>query len=79
MKNKMNINAHIKAEIAVEIMAAKIAQASQNGYDVNSNQMKELLKERDKMYDGDADIIEKIINIYGPEIKNNYKGVNNNE
>ena len=27
------------------------------------------------MYDGDIKVIEKIINVYGPEIKNNYKGV----
>lgn len=57
-------------EIAVEIMAAKIAKASREGIEPDSEEMKKLLDEKTKMYQGDKEVINKIINIYGIEIKN---------
>ena len=36
--------------------------------------MQQLLKEMDRMYTGDEEVIDKIINIYGPEIKKKYEG-----
>lgn len=63
------MNKNTKLEIAVEIMAAKIAKASHEGVEPESEEMKMLLKEKVKMYQGDEEIIEKIINIYGKEIK----------
>lgn len=61
------MNANTKLEIAVEIMAAKIAKTSRE--DNSEKKLKELLKEKTKMYQGDKEIIEKIINVYGKEIK----------
>lgn len=64
-----------KLEIAVEIIAAKIAKTSKEGYSVNDEKMKQLLDERNKMYIGDEEIINKILIEYGPEIKDEYDNV----
>ena len=45
------MNANTKLEIAVEIMAAKIAKTSRE--DNSEEKLKELLKEKNKMYQGD--------------------------
>lgn len=59
-------------EIAVEIMAAEIAKMSREGYTAEDDKMKKLIDERNKMYIGEEDVIEKIITEYGPEIKKDY-------
>ena len=64
------MNKNTKLEIAVEIMAAKIARSSRQGIGPDDKEMRELLKEKVKMYQGDEEIIEKIINVYGKEINN---------
>ena len=69
------MNANTKLEIAVEIMAAKIAKTSRE--DNSEEKLKELLKEKTKMYQGDKEIIEKIINVYGKEIKGESYSCNN--
>lgn len=58
---------HTKLDVAIEIMALKVAKVLQE----NSSQkeINDILKERDEMYSGNMEIIEKIIKIYGPEIK----------
>ena len=63
------MNENTKLEIAVEIMAAKIAKVSREGISPEDKKMKELLDEKVKMYQGDKEIIDKIINVYGKEIK----------
>ena len=64
------MNQNTKLEIAIEIMSAKIAKTSRKGIEPEDEKMQELLDERVRMYQGDEEIIEKIINIYGKEIKN---------
>ncbi|OKZ64535.1 MAG: hypothetical protein BHW02_06290 [Clostridium sp. 28_12] len=61
------MNANTKLEIAVEIMAAKIAKTSRE--EQSEEKIEKLLKEKTKMYQGDNEIIEKIINVYGKEVK----------
>ena len=68
----IGISQNTKLEIAVEIMAAKIAKTSKEGYTVDDDKMKKLIDERNKMYIGEEDVIDKIITEYGTEIKNNY-------
>ena len=63
------MNDNTKLEVAIEIMASKIAKAAQEGYDVDSKEMRELLEEKEKMYKCDKKIIEKIINVYGKELR----------
>ena len=64
------MNKNTKLEIAVEIMAAKIAKTAREGVKPEDEVMKDLLKERTEMYQGNEEVIEKIINIYGKEIRN---------
>lgn len=64
------MNPNTKLEIAIEIMAAKIAKTTREGIEPEDEKMKALLDERVRMYQGEEEIIEKIINIYGKEIKN---------
>ena len=61
------MNANTKLEIAVEIMAAKIAKTSRE--ENSEDKLKKLLNEKTKMYQGDEEVIDKIINIYGKEVK----------
>ena len=70
----MEMSLNTKLEVAVEIISAKIANLSNAGYSVEDEEMKKLLKEMDRMYTGDEETIEKIINVYGPEIKKRYEG-----
>ena len=48
-------------------MAAKIAKTSRE--EQSEEKIEKLLKEKTKMYQGDNEIIEKIINVYGKEVK----------
>lgn len=61
------MNKNTKLEIAVEIMAAKIAKSAKEGMD--SKEMQKLLNERTKMYQGNEEIIDKVIEIYGEEVR----------
>ena len=51
------ISQNTKLEIAVEIIAAKIAKCSRDGYKIKDYEIKNLLKERDEMYKGNEEII----------------------
>lgn len=66
------ISKNTKLEIAIEILSVKIANMLKKGYLVEDKEMKILLEEREKMYKGDNEIINKILNQYGPEIKKEY-------
>ena len=75
--SKMSENT--KIEVALEILANKIAKTSNQGYASNSEEMLKLLSERQKLYAGDREILDKIIDNYGPEIKKDYNmGERNN-
>ncbi|CDD15790.1 MAG: hypothetical protein ACLUF5_05300 [Clostridia bacterium] len=71
----IGISQNTKLEIAVEIMAAKIAKTSKEGYTINDEKMQQLIKERNEMYIGNEDIINKIIKEYGSEIKRDYNNI----
>ena len=64
------MNKNTKLEIAIEIMAAKIAKTSREGVEPENKIMQELLKERIEMYQGNEEIIDKIKEVYGKEIRN---------
>ena len=71
----MSASLNTKLEVAIEILAAKIADCYHKGYKAEDSEIKTLLKEREQMYIGNEKIIEKIIKEYGPEVKSNYEGV----
>lgn len=62
-----NISPNTKLEIAVEVIAAKIAKVSNEGYTIKNKKMQELIEERNQMYLGNEQIIDKIIKEYGKE------------
>lgn len=66
------MKSNTKLEVAIEILSTKIAKTALKGYGVESLEMTELIKEREEMYKGNELIIDKIIKIYGPEIKKSY-------
>lgn len=63
------MNNNTKLEIAIEIMSAKIAKTSRENIEEKDKKLKILLEERSKMYKFDEKIIDKIINVYGKEMK----------
>lgn len=71
----MEMSLNTKLEVAVEVISAKIAYLANAGYDETNEEMQNLFKERIKMYMGDEEVINKIINVYGPEMKKLYEEV----
>ena len=69
------MNDNTKLEVAIEIMASKIADTALKGFDVNSDEMKQLLKEKEEMYKCNNEVLDKIINVYGKELRKQIKGV----
>ena len=65
----MEMNNNTKLEVAVEIMASKIARATRDG--ASDEEIKRLMEEREKMYRCDMSVIDKIINVYGKELRKN--------
>lgn len=68
-----NMSLNTKLEVALEILAAKIAKTSKQGFTVDDIKMQNLLKERDSLYSGNEEILNKIIEEYGPEMKKDYE------
>lgn len=64
-----NMSYNTKLEMAVEIIAAKIAMHSKKCDKIEDKEMQKLLNERNEMYKGNEIIIDKIIREYGQEIK----------
>lgn len=69
-KNNLSLD-NIKFEVALEILAMKIAIAISSS---NEKEFKNLLTEQNKLYTYDEKIINKILDIYGSEIKKLLKG-----
>lgn len=62
---------NVKLEVALEVLAMKIALS------ISSNEIGELdklLNEQSKLYNYDKKIIDKVLNVYGSEIKSLLKG-----
>ena len=70
------MNNFVKMDVAIEILADKMSKTTMQFYntgnEVYHNEMDELMDEREKLYSGDTDIMDKIINIYGEELKNEW-------
>lgn len=60
-------------EIVIEIIATKIAIYSRMSDNIIDDKMKELLKERDRVYLGDEETIKKVFLKYGAEIRGDGK------
>ena len=59
-----------KMEIAIEIMSKKIAMCSEKYNKGDSKEMLILISERDEMYKGNEEVLNKILKQYSVDIKN---------
>lgn len=73
MKKKETSLDNVKLEVALEILAMKIALTISSD---NSEELSKLLVEQKKIYSYDEKIIDKVLNVYGSEIKGLLKGEN---
>lgn len=73
------MNENIKIDVAIEIIALKIAnklkEIEKEDSSKKQEELEQLISERDEMYAGNTEITDKIINIYGAEIKEMYSKV----
>ena len=63
------MNDNTKIELSREIMNAMIGRACKKGYNKNDPIIQTLLKEEKEMNKFNFDVIDKIIEIYGPIVK----------
>ena len=71
MEKKETSLDNVKLEVALEILAMKIALTISSD---NSEELSKLLVEQKKIYSYDEKIIDKVLNVYGSEIKGLLKG-----
>lgn len=71
----------LKVEVALQVIELKIIHLikknNENNFQSFSEKLKELSDEREKIYDLDEDVINKVYNVYLEEIKNEKKDENN--
>jgi len=67
------MNNNIMLELAKEIMARKIAMACKDGFKPDDEKVTSLLAEEREMNKFNTTVIDKIINVYGKEIKDGVK------
>lgn len=60
------MNDNVKLDIAIEIMSSKVAEAMDRG---NRKKIETLLEEREQMYLGNWDVINKILESYSDDVK----------
>ena len=75
------MNNFVKMDVAIELLADKISRTSRKFIETKDmkyeDELNYLFNELDKMYNGDVNIIDKIINVYGPELKLDIKDIKN--
>lgn len=60
------MNENVKLDIAIEIMSTKIANAMKND---DESEVNKLLEEREQLYLGNWDVINKILDVYSNDVK----------
>lgn len=72
------MNSFVKMDVAIELMAEKISKTTKQYAKTNNleykNELDNLMMERDNIYNGDIKTIDKVIDVYGKELKNNLYG-----
>lgn len=76
MKKTEMLLDNVRLEVALEILAMKIALIVNSD---NIQELNKLLSEQEKVYNYDEKVIDKVLNVYGCEIKNLLKGEKNND
>lgn len=73
MKKRETSLDNVKLEVALEILAMKIALTISS---YRSEELSKLLIEQKRIYNYDEKLIDKVLNVYGSEIKRILKGEN---
>lgn len=72
------MNSFAKMDVALEILADKMSKVTMRFYETGKqeyqSEINNLMEERNKLYNGDNETIDKVINIYGEELKNENDG-----
>ena len=72
------MNNFVKMDVAIEIMADKISKVSNLYFQTDNlkykSELDDLIAERNNIYNGDIYTINKVIEIYGNELKYNFNG-----
>ena len=68
----MNDQAILDTSLAIMPKKIAICVNKSNGDESSNEELKKLREERDEMYNGNLEIIDKIINEYGKELKKLY-------
>jgi hypothetical protein len=67
------MNNFVKMDVAIELMADKMSKITKQYAETRNveykKQLNNLMVERDNIYNGDIQTIDKVINIYGEELK----------
>lgn len=67
------MNNFVKMDVAIELLADKISKTTKQYIATNNleyqNQLNILMMERDNIYNGNIETINKVINTYGEELK----------
>lgn len=63
------MNDNTKIEVAREVMNAMIGKYGKNGYDKSNQMLMTLLDDEKEMIKFNFEVIDKIINVYGPMVK----------
>ena len=71
MKKTEMLLDNVRLEVALEILAMKIALIVNSD---NIQELNKLLSEQEKVYNYDEKVIDKVLNVYGCEIKKLLKG-----
>lgn len=73
------MNNYTDLDVAIETLAAKIAiimkKRREEATPEKEQELKKLLEERRKLYSGDKEMIQKVLTVYGPEVKKVYNEV----
>ncbi len=71
------MNNFVKMDVAIELLADKISKTTKR-YNITNdmyyqNELISLINERNQIYNGDLNVIDRVINTYGNELKNDFK------
>lgn len=71
--NDNTMNDNTKIEVAREVMNAMLGRYGQGGYDKSNETLMILLDDEKEMNNFNFEVIDKIINVYGPMVKGDKK------
>ena len=63
------MNEFVKIEIARDILNFLIGINGHNGYDKNNKFLMQILADEKAFKNGDKEVVDKIINVYGPMVR----------